>query len=138
MIDLVASGYGNLPVWAEDDPAGLWKAAEKFERKNGAVYREATIALPNELTVEQNQALVADLVSKLALGKPYQFAIHAPKSSLEGEVIPHLHLMTSDRVDDGIERSADRSTQPCSEVRITHVRMCSSWIWIAARVGPPS
>lgn len=106
--DLVATGYGNLPVWAEDDPAAMWKAAEKFERKNGAVYREATIALPIELTVEQNQALVADLVSKLALGKPYQFAIHAPKSSLEGEVIPHLHLMTSDRVDDGIERSADR------------------------------
>jgi len=105
--DLVVSGHGNLPAWAEEDPAALWKAAEKFERKNGAVYREAIIALPNELTMVQNQVLVADLVSKLAPGKPHQLAIHAPTSSLEGEVIPHLHLMISDRVDDGIDRPAD-------------------------------
>ena len=105
--DLVLSGHGNLPAWAEEDPAKLWKAAEKFERKNGAVYREAIIALPNELSMEQNQVLAADLVSKLALGKPHQLAIHAPKSSIAGEIIPHLHLMTSDRVDDGIDRPAD-------------------------------
>lgn len=105
--DLLASGHGNLPEWAEEDPAKLWKAAEKFERKNGAVYREAIIALPSELNMEQNRALVDDLVSKLAPGKPHQFAIHAPKSSLEGETIPHVHLMTSDRVDDGIERPAE-------------------------------
>lgn len=106
--DLIAAGHGNLPAWAQDDPAQLWKAAEKFERKNGAVYRECIIALPKELSVEQNQALAADLVGRLAIGKPHQFAIHAPRSSLEGELIPHLHLMTSDRVDDGIERPAER------------------------------
>jgi hypothetical protein len=72
------------------------------------VYREATISLPNELSAEQNIALAADLVAKLAPGKPHQFAIHAPKSSIAGEANPHLHLMTSDRVDDGIERPADR------------------------------
>ena len=106
--DLVTSGHGNLPAWAEDDPKKLWKAAEKFERKNGAVYREVIIALPGELNIEQNNGLVADIVSKLAPGRPYQAAIHAPKSSLEGEFNPHLHLMTSDRVDDGIERPAER------------------------------
>lgn len=106
--DLVAAGHGNLPAWTEGDPAQLWKAAEKYERKNGAVYRESIIALPKELTLEQTRALVSDLVQKLAPGKPHQFAIHAPKSSLEGEVIPHLHLMTSDRADDGIERTAER------------------------------
>lgn len=105
--DLVASGHGNLPAWAEDDPANLWKAAEKYERKNGAVYREATISLPNELSMDQNVALVADLVAKLAPGKPHQYAIHAPESSIAGEANPHLHLMSSDRVDDGIERPAD-------------------------------
>ena len=106
--DLVAAGHGNLPSWTEGDPAQLWKAAEKYERKNGAVYRESIIALPKELTLEQTRALVSDLVKKLTPGKPHQFAIHAPKSSLEGEVIPHLHLMTSDRADDGIERTAER------------------------------
>lgn len=106
--DLVTSGHGNLPAWTGDDPRALWKAAEKFERKNGAVYREAIIALPSELNAEQNAALVTDLVSKLTPGKPFQFAIHAPTSSLEGESNPHIHLMTSDRVDDGIERPAER------------------------------
>ncbi|HHA2712226.1 MobA/MobL family protein [Stenotrophomonas maltophilia] len=106
--DLIAAGHGNLPAWAKEDPGQLWKAAEKFERKNGAVYRESIIALPKELSLNQTQALVSDLIGKLAPGRPHQFAIHAPKSSLEAEVIPHLHLMTSDRVDDGIERPAER------------------------------
>ena len=106
--DLVASGYGNLPAWAAGAPEVLWKAAEKYERKNGAVYREVTISLPNELNVDQNFALATDLVAKLAPGKPHQFAIHTPMSSIAGEANPHLHLMTSDRVDDGIERPAER------------------------------
>ena len=106
--DLVTSGHGNLPAWANENPKVLWKAAEKFERKNGAVYREKIIALPSELTAEQNKTLVDDLVSKLAAGKPFQFAIHAPSSSLEGESNPHVHLMTSDRMDDGIDRPAER------------------------------
>ena len=104
--DLIASGHGNLPTWANDEPKKFWKAGEQGERKNGAVYCEAVVALPNELSVQQNVALVEDLVSKLAPGKPYQYAIHAPTSSLEGEPNPHLHLMTSDRVDDGIAREA--------------------------------
>lgn len=106
--DLVVASHGNLPSWAENDPKKLWKAAEKFERKNGAVYREAVIALPGELTIEQNNTLVSDIVSKLAPGRPYQFAVHAPNSSLEDQSNPHLHLMISDRVDDGIERPAER------------------------------
>ena len=106
--DIVATGHGNLPSWAGDDPRNFWKAAEQYERRNGAVYREATISLPVELSREQNMALAADLVSKLAVGKPNQHAIHAPKSSISGEANPHLHLMTSDRVDDGVDRPAER------------------------------
>lgn len=106
--DLVDADHGNLPSWTGDDPKALWIAADRYERKNGAAYREAIIALPSELTAEQNAALVADVVTKLTLGKPYQFAIHAPSSSLEGESNPHVHLMTCDRVDDGIDRPAER------------------------------
>jgi hypothetical protein len=106
--DLVTSGHGNLPTWAKDDPRSLWKAAEKFERKNGAAYREAVIALPSELNATQQQALVNDLVGKLAIDKPFEFGIHAPTSSLEGGANPHIHLMTSDRKDDGIDRPAEQ------------------------------
>ncbi|GAB3046688.1 MobA/MobL family protein [Stenotrophomonas tumulicola] len=106
--DLIAAGHGNLPSWAKNDPGQLWKAAERFERKNGAIYRESITALPKELSMEQTLALASDLIRLLTPGKPHQFAIHAPKSSLDGELIPHLHLMTSDRVNDGIERPAER------------------------------
>ncbi|GAA0250907.1 MobA/MobL family protein [Rhodanobacter caeni] len=106
--DLIASGHGNLPSWTGGDPNVLWKAAEKYERKNGAVYHEVVIALPGELDFEQNMALVEDLVSKLAPGRPHQFAVHAPNSSLEGEPNPHVHLMKSNRMDDGIDRPAEQ------------------------------
>ena len=106
--DLISSGHGNLPSWANEEPRRFWKAAEVGERKNGAIYREVIIALPNELSREQNEALVGDLLSKLAPGKPYQYAIHEPTSSLERERNPHVHLMMSDRMDDGIDRTSDR------------------------------
>ena len=106
--DLIASGHCNLPKWSNNEPKTFWRAAERGERKNGAVYREAVIALPNELSTQQNVALAEELVRKLAPNRPSQHAIHAPTSSLEGELNPHLHLLMSDRLDDGIERSADR------------------------------
>lgn len=106
--DLAHAEHGNLPAWADDDPKKLWRAADRYERKNGAAYREAVVALPAELTLEQNVSLVRDLIGQLAVEKPYQVAIHVPKSSLEGEANPHVHLMTCDRADDGVERPADR------------------------------
>ena len=47
--DLLFSGSGNLPGWAEGDPNKFWRAGDKYERANGAVYREHEIALPDEL-----------------------------------------------------------------------------------------
>jgi hypothetical protein len=106
--DLVFSGHGNLPSWAYDDPLRFWRASDSYERVNGAAYREMIIALPGELSYSQLQALVDELVWALAGSKPYQYAVHAPESSLQGEINPHLHLMVSDRTPDGIERPADR------------------------------
>lgn len=106
--DLVFSGHGNLPTWASNDPSSLWRASDKYERVNGSAYREMIIALPGELNGEQQQLLVDHLVSELAGPKAYQYAVHASESSLQGEMNTHLHLMVSDRMQDGIERPADR------------------------------
>ncbi len=107
--DLICSGHGNLPTWAKDNPAAFWKAGDRHERANGAVYREHEIALPEELTREQQTELVEDLVKSLVGKKPYQFAVHAPKSALEGVSNTHLHLMFSDRMPDGVERSPEQT-----------------------------
>lgn len=105
--DLIATDHGNLPAWSQNDPKTFWRAADRNERKNGATYRETIIALPVELTIMQNTALLSELVAKIAGDKPFQYALHAPISSLEGELNLHGHVMTSDRVDDGIERPAE-------------------------------
>jgi hypothetical protein len=102
--DLVESGFGNMPSWAEENPVKFWKLADKHERANSAVYREHEIALPSELTPEQRRELVDGLIRELVGEKAFQYAVHESKSSLEGATNTHVHLMKSDRIQDGINR----------------------------------
>ncbi|QKJ68298.1 MobA/MobL family protein (plasmid) [Deefgea piscis] len=103
--DLECSGYGNMPKWAEHNPAHFWQSADEYERANGATYREIEVALPRELTPDQRRELVEDFVQN-ELGKlhAYQWAIHTPKAALEGAEQPHAHIMYSERTNDEIER----------------------------------
>jgi len=104
--DLIFTEHGNMPEWAKDNPMLFWKTGDRNERANGAVYREHEIALPNELTPKQQIELARDIRTTIAgENKPYQLVIHAPASSLGGVPNTHLHLMLSDREQDGIERS---------------------------------
>lgn len=107
--DLVAAEYGNMPAWAQDNPSAFWRASDKYERANGAVYREHEIALPSELTRDQQIELAGQLACELVGNKPFQYAIHAPHASLGDGENTHLHLMYSDRQDDGIERSPEQT-----------------------------
>lgn len=106
--DLIYTSFGNLPEWAMGNPSLFWRMANKYERANGAVYREHEIALPNELTREQLIEIAERLVRELVGVKPYQFAIHAPDGKLGGIPNPHIHLMYSDRVPDGIDRTPEQ------------------------------
>ncbi|MCC4598242.1 MobA/MobL family protein [Xanthomonas campestris pv. phormiicola] len=106
--DLIHASHGNMPEWAEGDPSLFWSMADRHERANGATYREHEIALPNELTVPQLIDLTERLVGNLIGTKPYQYAIHAPEGKLGGIQNPHVHLMCSDRIPDGIARLPER------------------------------
>lgn len=106
--DLIAAGHGNMPSWA-NDPITFWRASDKFERKNGAAYREQEIALPEELTPQQHMELVTEMIPILIGKKPYQFAIHTNSSSLESIKNPHIHLMYSDRIQDDIYRPPENT-----------------------------
>lgn len=107
--DLICSGHGNMPAWAKDNPSAFWKTGDKHERANGAVYREHEIALPAELTREQQKELVVEFIQVMVGSKPYEYAIHAPNSSIDGSTNTHVHLMFSDRMQDGIERSPEQT-----------------------------
>lgn len=107
--DLVLFGFGNLPAWSGGNPERFWEAADAYERINGAAYRELIIALPNTLAGDPLLPLVEDLVHALVGPRSYQYAVHSRPSSLQGEQNPHVHLMYSDRMPDGIERSPEQT-----------------------------
>ncbi len=103
--DLIHVSYGNMPGWSATDPNQFWRMADQHERANGAAYREHEIALPNEMNVLQLIDLAEQLVGNLVGNKPYLYAIHAPEGKLGGIANPHIHLMCSDRIPDGLDRT---------------------------------
>jgi len=107
--DLEATGHGNMPKWAEQEPVQFWNAADEYERANGSAYREIEVALPRELTPDERRSLVEDFVRReLGDQHVYQWAIHTPKAALEKGEQPHAHIMYSERRLDGIERDPDQ------------------------------
>lgn len=106
--DLEATGRGNMPAWAEHNPAHFWEAADQFERANGATYREIEVALPRELTPDQRRELVEDFIGQeLGDRHAYQWSIHCPAAAIEGGEQPHAHIMYSERTVDGIDRDPE-------------------------------
>lgn len=106
--DLAAKEHGNLPAWADNNPLYFFKMADEHERVNGSAYRELEVALPLELTLDQNLDLMHEFIKQEVREKPYLFAIHEPQAALSGVKQPHAHIMLSDRIPDGIERAPDQ------------------------------
>lgn len=106
--EVAARGQGNFPVWAQENPGEFWSASDRYERANGNTYREYELALPRELSREQQVALVERFAAQeLGSTRPYQWAIHTP-TARDGREQPHVHLMFSDRQLDGIERGPEQ------------------------------
>ncbi len=96
---------GNMPAWAEDNPRDYWQAADEGERANGSLFREVQFALPEELSRGERLELAEGFARELTTGDerlPYTLAVHRGE-----DVNPHAHLMISERVHDGNERSAE-------------------------------
>ncbi len=105
--DLIVVEHGNMPSWAINDPSKFWKMADKFERANGTAYKEFVIALPSELSLEQQLVLSHEFAKQEIGKKPFQFAIHAPIAALGDVKQFHGHFMTSDRIPDEFNRSPE-------------------------------
>lgn len=88
----------HAPSWAHDR-ADLWNAVEQIERRKDAqVAREVRVALPSELTTEQNADLVRAFVREqfVARGMIADVALHAP--GREGDQRNHhAHIMLTTR-----------------------------------------
>lgn len=108
---LVYKENGNLPGFvSKDDVLDYWSAADEYTRLNGRTYDEFELALPAELSNEDNIKLVQQFVkNEIDPNCAYTFAIHdkmAANDSSQRQI--HAHIMFSPKVQDGIERSRER------------------------------
>ena len=99
---------GAMPAFAASDARLYWAAADSHERSNGRLFRSLTAALPNSLDLPGRLALARRFASHVTAGEmPYTLALHAGLSKEAGAPDnPHLHLVFSERVNDGVERAA--------------------------------
>lgn len=97
--ELIYKEYGNLPDWASD-PNDFFANSDLYERKNGYVYSEYEVALPNELTREENIKLVQEFIKEqIGDNKVFSWAYHEKKAALSPDQLqPHAHIMFCERI----------------------------------------
>ena len=106
--DFIYKESQNLPSWSKD-AKNYWKAVSELE--SGVQYREFEIALPKELTDEQNIKLVQDFCKEtFSNNHTYSFGIHKNIGAISGEENPHAHIMFSERLIDH-----NRKVEPTKE-----------------------
>ena len=108
----------GAPEWAKDREK-LWNAVERSEDKSTTPHKaraaqELELALPCELTLEQNTWLVKDIIKQeyTRKGCAADFNIHAPHREGDQRNI-HAHIMYSERplTAEGLSKAKDRSFQ---------------------------
>ena len=107
--DVVHVESGNMPAFAASDPRLYWIAADEHERSNGRLFRSLTGALPNALDFAARLALARSFAVEVTGGElPYTLALHAGDVNRGAAPDnPHFHLVFSERVNDGVLRTAE-------------------------------
>lgn len=101
----------NLPRWALS-ASSFFACADRYERTNGRAYTEFEIALPNELTHEENKKIVNDFITaNIGNNKVWAYAIHSkPATFDDSQEQIHAHIMMSERiVEDGMTKAKSPS-----------------------------
>lgn len=103
--DLQYIESNNMPNFAKGKEQEFWASADLYERANACVCREIKIALPRELNLEQQKAIIKEFADKHFANVPYTFAIHNDKNNHN----PHSHFIFSERLlDHRTEKLSDR------------------------------
>ena len=101
---------GCMPSFAASEPRSYWAAADSHERSNGRLFRSVTAALPNSLDSAGRLELARSFAARVTASElPYTLVVHAGLSKVESKPDnPHLHLVFSERVNDGVARAAEQ------------------------------
>ena len=105
---LIEKGHGNLPEWANNDPSYFFDQADKNEGVGRRVYEEYEIALPVELSREQQMDFVRERIKEDIGNKPYVYGVHEKTAALDPtKKNPHVHIQYCPRDLDGIKRGPE-------------------------------
>lgn len=77
------------------DRASLWNAVEELDGRRGQMCRSWNVALPRELTIDQQRALAQSFIQRefVSRGMIADWAIHSDAAGQN----PHLHVLTTMR-----------------------------------------
>lgn len=102
----------HLPAWADGSAKNFFDAADKYEGKDRERYKEIVFALPNELTLGQQEEILNAFLKKHLSDYYYAWAIHDKIGSMSnGEHHTHVHIMFSTRKIDDYEKAVGRDAQ---------------------------
>ena len=92
--ELLCSESGNLPSWATS-AHDFWHQDEVSER--GTQYREIRMALPNELSMEEQCEVIRDFCRENLENHAYTWALHTNEGRISGKPNPHVHIIFCER-----------------------------------------
>lgn len=113
--DLIYKESSNMPSWASGKLDGgydmksatFWNEADLSKEK--VPFKQITMALPNELSYEENIAIMQQYMKTHFEGYSYTMAIHDKEATLtDGERNIHAHIMFSERKIDLTREEPDR------------------------------
>jgi MobA/MobL family len=153
---------GHMPMWAQRGRSSTsrsaarayWRAADRHERDNGRLAKVVVVALPTALSLQDQIVLSREIARAITVGVdegnlPWTAAIHAGLDSQGRSRNPHVHIMVSERLHDGLERTPalwfrraaarveGRTTDPGNGgARKTRALKARSWLhWVRATVA---
>jgi ATP-dependent exoDNAse (exonuclease V) alpha subunit len=119
----------GAPSWVYD-PVELWNKVTKAEKRKDARYaQDITIALPNELSLEQNKKLVEDFIrdALVSQGMVVQYAIHIDDSNnIHAHITATTRVLTRDGFGLKIESIGKRGF--VAEVRKEWSEVCNEYL----------
>ncbi len=128
--DLVFACSGNMPAWSKD-AGDFWSTAEEHRQSNGRAYREIRMGLQEELSLDDNIALVEEFLKESGIGKNHAFsyAVHDKVAAFDSDHHNiHCHLMFCEKSiekDRPLDRNMyfkhyylNRAGEPCAGYKV--------------------
>lgn len=100
--DEIVIPYDSKPPTGFDTMQQVFKDADTYERSNGAVAKELTIAVPKELNVDEARELMFKVCQRYEEERYLSAVIHYNDHN------PHIHLLLLERQRDNIDRPKEQ------------------------------